>query len=105
MTTALEKTFVPENLGFSHISREKALAEHSRQVYYKIFEEADRTKNFLVLDGTYVYVEKPGDFELQKKTFSGQKNRNLVKPFMVVFPDGYILDATSWFADGEELEF
>lgn len=46
-----------------------------------------------VVDGTYIFIEKPSDMELQRKTFSLQKNRNLVKPMMIVAPIGYIVAA------------
>lgn len=54
----------------------------------------------LVLDGTYVYVQKSSDYEFQRKVYSSHKNRSLVKPMMVVGTDGYILSAIGpYFAD------
>lgn len=98
---ALDKDFTKRYLGFGHSSRDAALDEHSRRMYYNLFEEADSTKLFLIMDGTYIYVAKPGDIELQKLLYSGQKKRNLVKFFMIVFPSGYILDAAGpYYADG-----
>lgn len=97
----MENTFLPENLGLEHIPREAALREHSRAIYYQLFQEDDKKKMFLIMDGTYIYINKPTDFDLQKSTYSGQKLRNLLKPFMVVLPSGYILDATGpWLANG-----
>ncbi len=89
---ALTSDFVPKFLGFNHLSREDALWEHNSDMFYKLFD-ADRDAVFLILDGTYVYIEKPGQFDLQKVTWSEQKKRNLLKPFMIVLPDGYILAA------------
>jgi hypothetical protein len=106
VTDALNKSFVKNNLGFGkeHMSRATALKDHSLEMYYTLFEEPDHSKLFLLMDGTYVYCDKPGDFKMQKKTFSGQKKRNLVKPFMIVLPSGYILDARGPFgADGIKL--
>jgi len=101
VSAALGKSFVKNNLGFEHLSRKDALEHHSRNMYYTLFEEVDRSKIFLVMDATYVYIEKPGDFATQKLTYSGQKKRNLVKPFMVVLPSGYILEASGpWYATG-----
>ena len=38
---------------------------------------------------------------MQRKTWSAHKHRNLVKAMMLVFPDGYILQAEScFFANG-----
>lgn len=44
----------------------------------------------LVLDGTYVFIQKSSNFAFQRMTYSGHKHRNLIKPMMAVFPDGYI---------------
>jgi hypothetical protein len=97
---ALEAKFVKENLGFEHLSRQAALDDHSRNMYFKLFEEEDLNTIFLVLDGTYVYVEKPMDFVTQKLTWSAQKLRNLVKPFMIALPSGYILATEIFFGNG-----
>lgn len=98
----LGKDFLKQNLGLGHLSRATALRDHSRDMYYKLFEEHDKTSLFLIMDGTYVYVDKPSDFEIQKLTWSGQKKRNLIKPFMIVLPSGYILEASPWFANGND---
>jgi hypothetical protein len=101
VASCLELQFVPGNLGLTHITREETLQNHSSEMYNRLFEEPDQSRVFLVLDGTYLYVEKSCDFEIQKKTYSSQKSRNLVKPFMIVLPDGYILEANGpWYADG-----
>lgn len=60
---------------------------------FKILYEAPEDTLFPIFDGTYLYIDKPSDFELQKKTWSVQKNRNLVKPMMIVLEDGYVIDA------------
>lgn len=38
-------------------------------------------------------MEKSGDNNLQRITFSMQKGRNLLKPMMICSPSGYIVDA------------
>ncbi len=104
VTNALNSSFVKRNLGLrrEHMNRTTALKDHNLDMYYTLFEEADRSRIFYIMDGTYVYCDQPGDFKWQKKTYSGQKNRNLVKPFMIVLPIGYILDARGPFgADGK----
>ena len=42
----------------------------------------------LVMDGTYMYIQKSGNYSLQRQTFSGHKHRPLVKPKMLVGTDG-----------------
>jgi hypothetical protein len=46
----------------------------------------------LVVDGTYVKIEKSINHEFQYNTYSGQKLANLVKPFLTCCADGYIVD-------------
>lgn len=45
----------------------------------------------LVIDGTYIYIQKSGQFEFQQSTNSMHKHRNLVKPMMFVSTTGYIV--------------
>jgi hypothetical protein len=103
VAVAMDKTFTKSNLGFgpAHLSRDAALKDHLRRMFYKLFEENSPSKLFLIMDGTYVYIEQPRDPDLQKLTWSAQKNKNLVKPFMIVLPSGYILDAAGpYWANG-----
>lgn len=100
VSKALEKLFVPNFLGFQQMTRDQAIQDHGRKIFKTIYEAPPDTM-FPIFDGTYLYIDKPGDFELQKKTWSGQKKRNLVKPMMAVLEDGYIIDAPGpYFSDG-----
>lgn len=97
----LEEYFVPKNLGYHHITREKALEEHSIKLTSNVLQQPE-SRLCLVADGTYNYIEKPADFTLQRKTFSAHKKRNLIKPLYIVFPDGYILEAAGpYFCDAK----
>ena len=44
------------------------------------------------IDGTYVYMHKSNNFRALKQSYSIHKGRHLIKPALVVAPDGYILD-------------
>lgn len=88
----LMKEFVPMFLGIDHLTREEIIKNHNRN-NYRILFNAGEDELFLLMDGTYVYTEKPANFKLQKALYSMQKLRTLVKPFMIVLPSGYILDA------------
>ena len=46
------------------------------------------------MTGTYLYIDKPSNFDTQRKTYSAQKHRNLIKPMVFVLGDGYILEAS-----------
>ena len=45
--------FVPQHLGFAHVSKDKIIQQHTRPVAQEIFSNIDSTSAILVLDGTY----------------------------------------------------
>lgn len=101
VSSALDEHFVPKYLGYYHITREEAVEKHSIQLTSKVLGQSE-SQLCLIADGTYNYIEKPSDFELQRKTFSLHKQRNLLKPLYIVFPDGYILEAAGpYFCDSK----
>lgn len=101
VSSALEDYHTSQWLGFDHLTRENAIQYHSRDLFNIVYGVSN-SPLFLIMDGTYIYIEKPEDFRLQKMTYSGQKSRNLVKPFMIILPSGYIMDASGpFFADGK----
>ena len=46
----------------------------------------------IVCDGTYCYCQKSSNNKVQRKTYSFQKKRHLVKIFVICTSDGYIVD-------------
>lgn len=88
---ALMQDFVPSNLGFSSIDRTH-LQEHRTETSKTLYCLENPEAVVTVWDGTYIYTQKSGNYEFQKKTYSGQKLRNLVKPMLCVCPDGYIVE-------------
>ena len=56
----------------------------------KILHSPSRDLVILILDGTYLFIEKSGNFAFQRQTYSGHKKHNLIKPMMAVCPDGFI---------------
>ncbi|MFO0003396.1 MAG: transposase family protein [bacterium] len=58
----------------------------------KLLFELDDEILVLIADGTYLYCEKSLNNQLQRKTYSGQKKRHLIKPFIIITSDGYIVD-------------
>lgn len=67
VSLALEEHFVPKNLGYYHMSRDEALDKHSIPLASKVLGQPEH-RLCLIADGTYNYIEKPADFELQRKT-------------------------------------
>jgi len=92
VSNALLKNFVPSYLGYEHLTRDQVLEQHTPPSVSKIAETGTNSI-VIVLDGTYLQIDSPSDYETQRKTFSTHKGYNLVKPMMLVFPNGYILEA------------
>ncbi|KAK3102132.1 hypothetical protein FSP39_009062 [Pinctada imbricata] len=83
--------FVRENLGFQHITREKVIRDHTREIAKTLFSEDPDRQVILVLDGTYIYINKSGNFKFQRQSFSLHKGRPLVKPMVIVSTTGYFI--------------
>jgi len=45
-----------------------------------------------IWNGTYVYIQKSSNYAFQRKSFSQQEHRPLIKPFIGVASNGYIID-------------
>lgn len=50
--------FVPQHLGFAHVSRDEIIQQHTRPLAQEMFSNIDSTSAILVLDGTYIYIQK-----------------------------------------------
>ncbi|OXA45584.1 hypothetical protein Fcan01_19479 [Folsomia candida] len=96
----LDREFVPYNLGCGEMHLNREMAEsHDSEFYHRILDTPPKSLH-VTCDATYLNIQKPSNFEVQRKTFSLHKFRNLVKPMLIVFADGYILDADGpWFSD------
>jgi hypothetical protein len=102
VSQVLLERFVPSNLGYSHLNREQ-LMEHMRSSFSTVLDISPENI-ILILDGTYLYVEKSSDHDLQRRSYSSHKHRNLFKPMLVVTPDGYIVEAEGlYYSDGNYL--
>ena len=100
---SLMKNFVPKNLGCGHISHNNFVENHTSTVAGSLFKSSqDADEAILILDGTYIYIQKSMDYLFQRKSYSMHKNRPLVKPMMVVGSDGYILSVFGpYYANGK----
>ena len=88
---ALLINFVPENLGFHHISRDQIINDHTRPLAQTLFRSVEKTQVILVLDGTYIYVNKSNNFHFQRRSYSMHKGRPLIKPMVIVSTTGYFV--------------
>ena len=50
--------FVPQHLGFAHVSRDEIIQQHTRPLAQEMFSNIDSTSAILVLDGTYITSKK-----------------------------------------------
>jgi DNA-dependent RNA polymerase auxiliary subunit epsilon len=89
--TALTDQFVPMYLGVKHHTRE-IIQQHNTDIAKTIFCQNDPDAVVSIWDGTYVYIQKSGNYSFQRKSFSMHKHRPLFKPFLGCFADGYIID-------------
>jgi hypothetical protein len=87
---ALMENFVQHNLGFQHISRENIIQQHTRPLAESLFGGTG-TQALLVLDGTYIYIQKSANFTFQRQSYSLHKGRPLVKPMVIVSTSGYYI--------------
>ena len=93
--------FVPPNLGFSHISREDVINNHTRVLAQSLLAE-NNEQAILVLDGTYIYINKSNNFQFQRRSYSMHKGRPLVKPMVIVSTTGYYISVLGpYFADSK----
>lgn len=87
----LTRNFVPRYLGFKALSHEDAARDHTRVLARKLFCDNKPDAVPLVMDGTYLFLEKSNHYALRQPTYSMHKGRHLVKPMTICLTDGYIL--------------
>ena len=87
----LTESFVKRNLGIGTISRKRFIQEHTTQLSKDLFD-VDDSSVIVVLDGTYVYIEKSSNYSFQRATYSMHKGRNLLKFMMIVSTTGFVID-------------
>ncbi|KAH9632509.1 hypothetical protein HF086_017057 [Spodoptera exigua] len=88
----LTNDFVPRHLGWDHISRDEIVARNLRIPNAVFGASNDELPAILICDGTYIYIQKSSNFLFQKQSYSLHKFRNLLKPFLIICRDGYIVD-------------
>lgn len=69
---ALMADFVPRNLGFRHISRDKVITNHTQPLAQGLFSNglAESPQALLVLDGTYIYIQKSSNLSFSRRSYS-----------------------------------
>ncbi|XP_041357860.1 uncharacterized protein LOC121374814 [Gigantopelta aegis] len=99
--SAMMTNFVPENIGFKHVTHDNSCRLHTTPIARTLFSSSS-DQAVIVLDGTYVYIQKSGHYNFQRCSFSMHKHRPLVKPMVIIGTDGYILSILGpYYADGK----
>lgn len=86
----LEEDFIPRHLGITHITRAE-ISARNLLIPNALFGGENR-QPIVIMDGTYLYIQKSSNYMYQKNTYSLHKYKNLMKPFIIVCSDGYIVD-------------
>ena len=66
-------------------------ADHTTELARVLSADSQTDVAIAVPDGTYIYIEKSGDYAFQGRSYSVHKGRPVVKTMMLVVTDGYIL--------------
>ena len=87
---ALTEHFVCKYLGTAN--KERSFFTNNNTELAKILFELNDDQLITICDGTYLYCEKSLNNLIQRLTYSCQKKRPLIKPFLIVCANGYIID-------------
>ena len=98
----LMEKIVPDYIGLGHIDRETVIKDRTTAYAKALFGNDQNDTAIAVADGTYIYIEKSGNYSFQRRSYSMHKGRPLVKHMTLVATDGYILSVLGPFlADGK----
>jgi len=85
--------FVPTNIGLNAITRGDYIQRHVTNFANELYNpEPHICRVIAYIDGTYSYIPKSCNFRIFRQSFCLHKGRHLLKPVLIVAPDGYILD-------------
>lgn len=79
---ALKNDFVPHYIGFNHIDRQSVIDNHQTAVATALLAE-NSSQLCIVMDGTYLSIQKSTNHLFQRRTYSMHKHKNLVKPMII----------------------
>ncbi|VDI60677.1 Hypothetical predicted protein [Mytilus galloprovincialis] len=73
--------FVPHFIGFQHISHEDFVRNHTTPIAKTLFANDSEDAAIIVMDGTYIYLQKSADYEFQRLSYSLHKTE--LKPMVI----------------------
>jgi hypothetical protein len=74
---AILKTFVPNHLGFGHVTRQDVIDHHTTTIARELMSGGSTSTAIAVLDGTYIYIQVRNNFSSPESAFFGLVFRNL----------------------------
>ncbi|EFN83296.1 hypothetical protein EAI_15530 [Harpegnathos saltator] len=90
---SLMNHFVPQNIGLNAITREQYIQQHVTEFDNTLYNKEENVRKVIAcIDGTYSYIERSSNFQALRQSYCLHKGRHLVKPALIMAPDGYILD-------------
>lgn len=84
------KDFTPHHLGLQHIDRQAVLDHHQTAIATELFT-TNPNQLCIIMDGTYLYIQKSSNNEMQRRTYSFHKHRHLVKPMIITTTVSFFL--------------
>lgn len=89
---SLLERFVPNNIGPGSITRQQFIDQHVTDFANELYNpEPEHRKAIVAIDTTYSYLQKSSNFRVLRQSYSIHKNRHLLKPTVMVAPNGYFL--------------
>ena len=74
------------------IDREEYIRRYVSDFANELYNENPNDRKAIVIcDATYAYIHKCSHFQVLRQSYSMHKGRHLLKPTLLVAPDGYIL--------------
>ncbi|CAH2088650.1 unnamed protein product [Euphydryas editha] len=89
---AIEKDFTSTRLGFENMNRVKIADQRTVLSRILLLDKNSSQSLITIWDCTYVYINKSRNNTFQRKSYSAHKQRSIVKPMIVVTPNGLIID-------------
>ncbi|OXA49105.1 hypothetical protein Fcan01_16229 [Folsomia candida] len=100
---SLMRAFVRTNLGPDSMTRQQFIHRHVSDFANQLYNpNPEKPQAILCIDGTYIEIATSSNFRIARQSYCMHKSYHLVKPIMIVAPDGYIFDVHGpYFSDSK----
>ena len=80
---ALKTNFTPYHIGLNHINRQSVIDHHQAAIAAALLAKSS-SQLCIVMDGTYLPIQKSNNNQFKRRTYSMHKSRHLVKPTVII---------------------